>query len=76
MFILLQGGFLISEVFFGCDNLTYNPSPVWIEAVSSIFRHYSPAVLSLGEEMQGGLPSVVLSMTSDGLTYNPSLSNS
>ena len=28
IFIVLQGGFVISDIAFGCDNPTYNPSPV------------------------------------------------
>ena len=28
IFIVLQGGFVISDIVFGCDNPTYNPSPV------------------------------------------------
>ena len=28
MFIVLQGGFVISDIVLGCDNPTYNPTPV------------------------------------------------
>ena len=28
MLMVLQGGFVISESVFGCDDPTYNPSPV------------------------------------------------
>ena len=27
-FFFLQGGFVISDIVFGCDDPTYNPSPV------------------------------------------------
>ena len=53
--MILQRGFVISDKVFGCDDPTYNPSPVGIESAHSIFRHYNPAVLSFGEAMQGGL---------------------
>ena len=28
IFFFLQGGFVISDIVFGCDDPTYNPSPV------------------------------------------------
>ena len=28
-FFFFQGGFVISDIVFGCDDPTYNPSPVW-----------------------------------------------
>ena len=74
----LQGGFVISEIVFGCDNPTYNPSFfMGVKIAHSIFRHYNPAVLNFGEVMQGALTKhMVLSMKIDKLTYNPSPSNS
>ena len=41
-----------------------------------LYRLYNPAVLSFGEVLQGAPSSLVLSMRSDDLTYNPSPSNS
>ena len=29
VFLSLQRGFVISNIVFGCDSPTYNPSPVW-----------------------------------------------
>ena len=74
----LQGGFVISEIVFGCDNPTYNPSFfMGVKIAHSIFRHYNPAVLNFGEVMQGALTKhMVLSMKIDKLTYNPCPSNS
>ena len=66
---ILQGGFVISDIVFGCDGPTCNPSPVrelslltGIECAHSIFRQYNPVVLSFGEAMQGDL-------TNHGLVY-------
>ena len=74
----LQEGFVISEIVFGCDNPTYNPSFfMGVKIAHSIFRHYNPAVLNFGEVMQEALTKhMVLSMKIDKLTYNPCPSNS
>ena len=52
--MILQGGLLISDIAFGCDDLTYNPSLVCtrIEFTHSSFKHYKPAALCFREAMQ------------------------
>ena len=73
----LQGGFVISEIVFGCDNPTYNPSFLWelwlLTQCSGITTLQS---LILEKQCRGAWPSMVLSMKIDKLTYNPSPSNS
>ena len=78
MFFFLQGGFAISDNVFGWNEPLYNPSPVLELSLLTqfSFRLYNAAVLSFGEALQGARSSMVLSMRSDNLTYNPSLSNS
>ena len=43
--MVLEGGFVISDIIFGCDDPTYNPSPV-----QELSLH-----LSFREAMQGDL---------------------
>ena len=50
----LQGGFVISDIDFGCDSPTHNLSPVR-EFAHSIFRHYNLAASSFREAMEEGL---------------------
>ena len=57
------GGFVILGIVFGCDNPTYNPSPVQEFSLLTQFSGiYNPAVLSFAEAIQGGL-------TNHGLAY-------
>ena len=76
IFMVLQGGFVISDKVFGCDNPTYNPSPVRELSLLTQFSGIT-TLQSLVSEKQckGAWPSMVLSMRSDDLTYNPSPSN-
>ena len=56
MFMDLQGGFVILDIVFGCDNPYIEPQSCrGIKFAHSIFRHYNLAVLRFGEAMQGGL---------------------
>ena len=74
--MVLQGGFVISDKVFGCDNPTYNPSPVRELSLLTEFSGITTLQsLVLEKQWKGAWPSVVLSMTSDDLTYNPSPSN-
>ena len=53
---ILQGGFVILGIVFGYDEPTYNSSPVWELSLLTEFSGITtPAVLSLGEVMQGVL---------------------
>ena len=75
--MVLQGGFGSSDKVFGCDNPTYNPSPVrelsFLTQFSGITTLQS---LVLETQCKGAWPSMVLSMKSDDLTCNPIPSNS
>ena len=75
--MILQGGFIMSDKVFGCDNPTYNPSPVRELSLLTQFSGIT-TLQSLVSEKQckGAWPSMVLSMRSHDLTYNPSPSNS
>ena len=73
----LQGGFVISDKIFGCDDPTYNPSPVRQWSLLTQFSGIT-TLQSLVSEKQykGAWPSMVLSIRSDDRTYLPSPSNS
>ena len=73
---ILQGGFIISDIVFGCDNPTYNPSPVRELSLLTQFSGIT-TLQSLVSEKQckGAWPIMVLSMRSDDLTHNPSPSS-
>ena len=61
--MVLQGGFVISNKVFGCDDATCNPSPVQELSLLTQFSGITtPAVLSFRVAMQGGL-------TKPGLVY-------
>ena len=73
----LQGGFVISDTVFGCDNPTYNPSPVQELSFITQFSGFTTLQSFVSEKhCKGAWSSMVLSMRSDGFTYNPSPSNS
>ena len=73
----LQGGFVISDIVFGCDDPTYNPSPVQKLSLLTQFSGFTTLQsLVLEKHCKGARSSMVLSMRSDNLTYNPSPSNS
>ena len=70
----MQGSFVNSDIVFGCDHPTHNPSSVRILSLLSQFSGLtSLQPLVSGETLQGGLIKVGLSFRSDNLTYNPSL---
>ena len=75
--MVLQGGFVISDIVFGCDDGTYNASPVWELSVVTQFSDFTN-VQSLVSEKQykGGWSTMILFTRSDDLTYNPRPSNS
>ena len=75
-FFLFARGFAISEIVFGCDKPTYDPSPV--RELSFITQFSGLATLqslALEKQWKGYRSSMVLSIRSDDLTYNPSPSN-
>ena len=77
LFFFLQGGFVISDIVFGCDDPTYNPSPVRELSLLTQFSGVTTMPSLVLEKHSKGAPSsMVLSMRSDDLTYNPSPSNS
>ena len=76
-FFFLQGGFVISDIIFGCDDPIYNPSPVRELSLLTQFSAFRTLQSLVSEKhCKGARSSKVLSMRSDDLTYNPSLSNS
>ena len=73
----LQGGFVISDIVFGCDNPTYNPSPVGELSLLTQFPGFTTLQSLVSEKhCKGARSNRVLSMRSGDLTYNPSPSNS
>ena len=73
---ILQGGFVILDIVFGCDNPTYNPSPVWELSLLTQFSGITTLQsLVLEKQCKGAWPVMVLSMRSDNLTHNPSPSS-
>ena len=77
IFIVLQGGFVISDIVFGCDDPTYNPSPVRELSLLTQFSGFT-TLQSLVSEKQckWAWSTMILSMRSNDLTYNLSPSNS
>ena len=76
-FFFLQGGFVISDIVFGCDDPTYNPSPVRELSLLTQFSGFTTLQSLVSEKhCKGARSSMVLSMSSDDLTYNPSPSSS
>ena len=77
VFFFLQGGFVISDIVFGCDDPTYNPSSVRELSLLTQFSGFTTLQsLVLEKHFKGAQSSMVLSMRSDYLTYNRSPSNS
>ena len=77
IFFFLQGGFVISDKVFGCDDPTYNPSPVRELSLLTQFSGFTTLQSLVSEKhCKGARSSMALSMRSDDLTYNPSPSNS
>ena len=75
-FFLFARRFAISEIVFGCDKPTYNPSPV--RELSLITQFSGLATLQslvFEKQRKGDRSSMVLSMRSDDLTYNTSQFN-
>ena len=68
IFMVLQGGFVISEIVFGCDNPIYNLSPVWKLSMLTQFSVVTTLQsLDLEKQCKGDWPSMILSMRSDDL---------
>ena len=77
IFMVLQGGFVISDIIFACDDPTYDPDPVWeLSLLSQFSRITTLQSFVLEKQCKRTWPSTILPMTSDNLTYNPSPSNS
>ena len=77
VFFFLQAAFVISDMVFGCDDPTYNPSPVWELSLHTKFSGFTTGQSLVSEKhCKGAQSNMVLSMRSDDLTYNPSPSNS
>ena len=73
---ILLGGFVISDIVFGCDDPTYNPSPVRKMSLLTQFSGItSLQSLVLETQYNGASPIMVLFMKSDNLTHNFSQSN-
>ena len=70
VFFLMQGGFANSDTVFGCDNLTHNPSSVQILSLVTQFSGLTTLQSLVLEALQGAWPNLVLSLTTEDLTYN------
>ena len=76
-FCSLQGGFVIPDIVFGCDDPTYNPSPVREFSFLTQFSGFiTLQSLVSKKHCKGARSSMVLSMRSDDLAYNHSPPNS
>ena len=76
-FFSLQGDFVISDFVFGCDNPTYNASPVGELSLLTQFSGFTTLQSLVSEKhCKGARSTMVMSMRSDDLTNNPSPSNS
>ena len=76
IFMVLQGGFVISDIIFACDDPTYNPDPVWELSLLTQFSRITTLQSFVSEKQCKRAWPKILSMTSDNLTCNPSPSNS
>ena len=75
--MVLQVGFIILDIVFGCDNYTYNPSPVPELSLLIQFSVFTTLQSLISEKQcKETQLSMVLSMRSDSLKYNPSPSKS
>ena len=74
--MVVQEGFVIVDMVYGCDNRTYNPSAVQELSLLTKFLSIKTLQLIVSEKQcKGGLTKHrVLSMRSNDLTYNLSLS--
>ena len=74
--MVVQEGFVIVDMVYGCDNCTYNPSAVQELSLLTKFLSIKTLQLIVSEKQcKGGLTKHgVLSMRSNDLTYNLSLS--
>ena len=69
----MQGGFVISDIVFGCDNSTYKPSPVQELSLLTQFSGITTLQSLVSEKQCKGTWAItVLSMRIDNLTHNPS----
>ena len=74
-FFFLQGGFVISDIVFGCDDPIYNPSPVQELSLLNQFSSFTTLQsLVLEKQSKGAQSSMILSVRSDDLTYKISQS--
>ena len=70
--MILQRGFVISDKVFGCDDPTYNPSPVRELSLLTQFSDITTLQSLVSEKQCKGAGSItVLSMRIDNLTNNP-----
>ena len=57
----MQGGFVDSDIVFGCDDPTHNPSSVWMLSLLTQFSGLTTLQsLVSGEALQGGLTKLAL----------------
>ena len=57
----MEGGFVISDIVFGCDDPTHNPSSVQILSLLTQFSGFTTLQsLVSGEALQGGLTKLGL----------------
>ena len=74
-YFFLQGGFVISDIVFGCDDPIYNPSPVQELSLLNQFSSFTTLQsLVLEKQSKGAQSSMILSVRSDDLTYKISQS--
>ena len=77
IFFSLQRGFVISDIVFGCDGPTSNPSPVWELSLITQFSGFTTLQSLVSEKhCMGARSCMVLSMRKDDLMYNLCPSNS
>ena len=73
--MVLEGGFVISDIVFGCDDPIYNPSPVQELSLLNQFSSFTTLQsLVLEKQFKGAQSSMILSVRSDDLTYKISQS--
>ena len=72
IFAILQGGLVVSDIVFGCDEPTHNSSPVQELSLLTQFSGIKAVQsLVLEKECKGTWSSMVLPIRSDDPTYNP-----
>ena len=74
LLFFLQGLFVISDIVFGCDNPTYNGSPVWELSLLTQFSAFTTLQSLVSEKhCKRARSSMVLSMSSHITPVHPAL---